>query len=241
MQPVIFLDDGGVMSDNDRRAPQWQRLVGEFFAPRLGGDPAEWARMNRIVAERHWAEFLARADRGTEYDPSIDRLHHHERWLRDMAREVGVAAPDNFDDCVALAEEAHAFITSRVNAAFPGVPETVRSLFQAGLTIYTASGENSRDLTGYMTALGIRDCFVTFYGPDLVGVPKESPRYYPLVFAHAGVDPANALVVDDSPNRLAHAATTGARTVLCGRAADAASPHEQIDGLPELLALLRVG
>ena len=225
MHPILFLDDGGVMSDNERRGPQWQRLVGEFFAPRLGGDHTAWARANR----------------GTEYDPDADRIQQHEWWLRDMAREVGVDAPDNFDDCVALAEEAHAFITSRVNAAFPGVPETVRTLFQAGLTIYTASGEHSRDLAGYMTALGIRDCFVTFYGPDLVGVPKESSRYYERVFAHAGVDPANALVVDDSASRLAVAAPTGARTVLCGRPAEASSRHEQISGLPELLQVLNVG
>ena len=92
-----------------------------------------------------------------------------------------------------------------------------------------------------MTALGIRDCFVTFYGPDLVGVPKESPRYYERVFAHAVVDPANALVVNDSPGRLAVAMTTGARTVLCGRLSEASSPHEQINGLPDLLQVLNVG
>lgn len=120
-------------------------------------------------------------------------------------------------------------------------PTDMQHLFQAGLTIYTASGEHSRDLAGYMTALGIRDCFVTFYGPDLVGVPKESSRYYERVFAHAGVDPANALVVDDSASRLAVAAPTGARTVLCGRPAEASSRHEQISGLPELLQVLNVG
>ncbi len=35
-KPVILLDDGGVMNDNRLRGEQWQRLVGEFFAPRLG-------------------------------------------------------------------------------------------------------------------------------------------------------------------------------------------------------------
>ena len=34
---IIFLDDGGVMNDNNTRALQWQRLVSEFFAPLLGG------------------------------------------------------------------------------------------------------------------------------------------------------------------------------------------------------------
>ncbi len=37
---TIFLDDGGgVMNDNEVRGPQWQRLVGEYFSPTLGGAP----------------------------------------------------------------------------------------------------------------------------------------------------------------------------------------------------------
>ncbi|HEX5417245.1 MAG TPA: HAD-IA family hydrolase [Chloroflexota bacterium] len=238
MQPIVFLDDGGVMSDNERRGEQWRRLVAEFFAPRLGGDPAAWQRANRVVFDGMWAEFLARAERAPDYDPVADRAREMEVWLRGMAAEVGVAAPENSPDCIALSEDAHAFITSRVNAAFPGVPETVRALHSAGFTIYTASGEHSRDLDGYMSALAIRDCFVTLYGPDLVGVPKENPRYYERVFAHAGVAPSEALVVDDSPTRLDSAAATGARTVLCGSQATAPSRHERIRGLPELLALL---
>jgi hypothetical protein len=47
--PVLFLDDGGVLNDNTVRGPQWRRLVGEYFAPRLGGDPAAWAEANRTV------------------------------------------------------------------------------------------------------------------------------------------------------------------------------------------------
>lgn len=47
-KPVILLDDGGVMNDNRLRGEQWQRLVGEFFAPQLGGESAAWAEANRI-------------------------------------------------------------------------------------------------------------------------------------------------------------------------------------------------
>lgn len=45
----IFLDDGGVINDNSLRAPQWQMLVGEFFAPRLGGSQPAWAEANRAI------------------------------------------------------------------------------------------------------------------------------------------------------------------------------------------------
>ena len=49
---VVFLDDGGVMSDNRLRGVQWQRLVGEFFVPLLGGTHEAWANANLVVASR---------------------------------------------------------------------------------------------------------------------------------------------------------------------------------------------
>lgn len=36
-KPVFLLDDG-VMNDTRLRGPQYQRLAGEFFASRLGGE-----------------------------------------------------------------------------------------------------------------------------------------------------------------------------------------------------------
>ena len=41
MPPIryVFLDDGGVINDNSLRAPQWRRLVGEFFVPRFVNYP----------------------------------------------------------------------------------------------------------------------------------------------------------------------------------------------------------
>ena len=241
MTPILFLDDGGVISENSRRGPQWQQLAGEFFVPRLGGDPADWRRANRVVAERLFAEFLARVEQNAELDPVAEREREGERWLRGMAAEVGVAAPDDPAACIALAEAANAYITARVNAAYPGVPETIRALHRAGCTLYTASGEHSRDLAGYLSALEVTECFVTLYGPDLVGVPKENPRYYERVFAHAGVNPADALVVDDSEKRLEHASATGARTVLCGPRPPSSAQHQQITSLAGILDLLEIG
>ena len=55
----IFLDDGGVMSDNELRPPQWQRLLGEFMALRLGREPLEWAEANKDTAERVFIQHSA--------------------------------------------------------------------------------------------------------------------------------------------------------------------------------------
>ena len=53
----IFLDDGGVLNDNDRRGAEWRRLIGEFLSPRLGGEPLAWGAANRIVFDAQWKRF----------------------------------------------------------------------------------------------------------------------------------------------------------------------------------------
>ena len=63
----IFLDDGDVMNDNRLRGPQWQRLVGEFFTPRLGGEPSAWAAANASIAEEADARFVQRIRAGCRY------------------------------------------------------------------------------------------------------------------------------------------------------------------------------
>ena len=63
-RPVaIFLDDGGVLNDNARRGPQWQRLIGEFMTTMpfgLGGTAEAWAEANPIVFRNVWADLMNR-------------------------------------------------------------------------------------------------------------------------------------------------------------------------------------
>ena len=62
---VLFLDDGGVISDNDVRAPQWQALAGDCLLPRPGGTPALWAEANRVAVGAPLAEW----EEGVRADP----------------------------------------------------------------------------------------------------------------------------------------------------------------------------
>jgi hypothetical protein len=55
-RPALFIDDGGVMNENVRRGRQWERLVGQYFSPRLGGAPEAWAAANANVVNRLFAE-----------------------------------------------------------------------------------------------------------------------------------------------------------------------------------------
>jgi len=212
---IIFLDDGGVMNDNNVRALQWQRLVGEYFVPLLGGSPEAWSRANRVVTDRLFEPdaWRRRVQAAADYR-SFDRDYQVE-WLRGVCGLMGIEAPPE-EECLRLARRAAAFITRRVQAAFPGVADTVRALHRQGYTLHTASGESSLDLEGYLYAMGVRDCFGRLYGPDLIDTLKEGPEYYERLFADLGSAAADALVVDDSPRATRWATQVGARTVLVG-------------------------
>ncbi len=108
-RPIIFLDDGGVMNDNYVRALQWQRLVGEYFVPLLGGSPEAWSRANLVVAVRLFEPdaWRRRVQAAADYR-SFDRDYQVE-WLRGMCGLVGIEAPPE-EECLRLARRAAAFI-----------------------------------------------------------------------------------------------------------------------------------
>lgn len=216
------------MNDNTRRAVQWQRLVGEFMPTHLGGTPEEWAEANRTVFGPMWDEFLQRLST-YEHFADFDREYSVE-WLRRMCGYVRVPTPSD-DDAFALTYEASRYITRRVQSWFEGVPEAVRTLRDAGFVLHTASGETSYELDGYLSGMGVRACFEGLYGPDIVDRLKDRPEYYRRVFAHAGVDPAEALVIDDKPECCGWAAEAGAAVVRIG------TPVDGLDAEPTLALL----
>lgn len=56
--------------------------------------------------------------------------------------------------------------------------------------------------------------FTQIYGPDLVDAHKDSTRFYAEIFQNCGVDPREAIVVDDKEKMLSWAKVLGVRTVL---------------------------
>jgi HAD superfamily hydrolase (TIGR01509 family) len=236
---VLFLDDGGVLNDNALRALQWRRLVGEFFAPRLDGSTEAWGAANAYAVARE-IERLEQLRDDFDRDFAGTRAHVEALWLREMCEHVGVAAPAEAA-CAALAAEAVAWVIPQLRTAYPGVVETLRALHASGYRLFTASGGYSDELAGYLAGMGARPLFERLYGSDLVGARKGGTRYYPRVFEHAGIDPRDALVLDDSEPNLRLALETGARGVLVGARppADERLLHvAALSALPPLLAEL---
>ena len=240
---TIFLDDGGVMNDNERRAVEWERLIGEFLAPRLGGDRAAWGEANRVVFDRQWQRFEAwtreRVTAG-EWGDFFGSSEERERWLREMCEHVGVGAPAG-SACLQLACETDAYVIPRVRAAYPGAVDAIRALHRRGYTISTASSAPSWNLECNLAGMGVRDLFTErLYGPDLVSTLKEHPEFHRRIFADAGVAPADTLVVDDSPQRLRRAAEAGAATVLISaETTRSGGTHTTIVSLADLPSVLK--
>jgi HAD superfamily hydrolase (TIGR01509 family) len=203
---VVFLDDGGVLNDNERRGAESRRLVGEYFAPRLGGTKDQWIRANVTAFERAWARFVATRDAGEQppYTEFVDSEAAIQ--LRDTCELVGVEPPA---DAAAVAREAATWICERVDAAYPDAVPAVRALAARGLKLHTASGALSTDLDGYLRGMGVREHFDRLYGPDLVGTWKVDAHFYRAIVADSGADPRTALVVDDSAAMAAAAREAG--------------------------------
>ncbi|GER90246.1 hypothetical protein KDW_44080 [Dictyobacter vulcani] len=238
VQPIILLDDGGVMNDNRLRRDQWPPLVGEFFAPRLGGTIEAWAEANRTVVQHFMdlASWLQRLEAAADYT-------HFEQtywldWLQGMAQLVQVPLP-SVQECIQLAREAEEYIIPHVHSAFPGVCEAIKQLHAEDYVLHTASGESSVHLTHYLGAMQVRHCFGQLYGPDLLNTFKTGPDYYAQIFAQLQIAPGDALIVDDNPGAISWASSLGARTVLVGASKATDNKTIQINNLAELPDLLQ--
>lgn len=213
------------MNNTRLRGPQYQRLAGDFFASRLGGEASAWAEANRIcIASIFEPESWRRRVQAAVQDyASFERAYWHD-WVSGMCRLVGVAAPPE-GACIELACQGETSIARRVQSAFPGAIEAIGELHTQGYTLYTASGASSLSLHGYLQAMGVREYFGRLYGSDLLEMLKVAPTYYERLFADAQLAPGEAVIVDDSPHVLAWARDLGAMTVLVN------AERESVDGM----------
>ncbi len=227
---TLFLDDGGVLNDNNLRGPEWLRLLGEFMPDRMGGTAESWAGANRQVFPKLWKQVQSRMGEFSSHREFMQ--FYATSWLSEMSTIVGVQTlPD--DDAVALYKEVSRYIAERANCEAEGAADAVRSLSHAGYTLHMASGTPSWELEGILAKMGISDAFSTLYGPDLVDYVKHGPGFYERLFAHAEVSPETVLVIESDSECCDWAAEAGAEVVWIddsGRG-DAATLRELVGSL----------
>jgi len=207
---AIFLDVDGVMLDPERTSAEWVRLMGEVLAPALGGTPEEWGRANAKVFPRVFA------DRASWYrpDPEVSERLLITMMFREECALLELAAPSD-EEAFRLGRELDVHVSHHTRAAFPATVEVIRNL-ALSFELHTATGNPSWRVEPMLEQWGVRDLFGVLPGGDLVGVMKGAEAFYPSVFALAGVEASEAVVVDDHNDMLLSARALGARTVLIG-------------------------
>jgi len=206
---VLFLDDGGVLSDNTLRRPQYVRMIGEFMPPKLGGTAEQWRSANMAIFPGVWTDIVKRLP---EFGTHREFYRTYAlSWMSRTCDLVGVALPQ--DEAVALYTELWVQMAAKATAAIDGAPDAVLALHRAGYKLYTASGTPSAELRGIVAKMGVAGTFTELYGPDVIDHVKYGPAFYERIFAHSGVDPARALVIESDEECCPWASEAGATAV----------------------------
>ena len=133
-------------------------------------------------------------------------------WINYMFDAVGIERPPKHEYS-RISREVEEWVIPQVQADIEGIVNVIKEIKSEGYTLHTASGETSWVLKGYLTGMGILDCFTNFYGPDIVDVMKGGSEFYRRIFIHAQVSPTHAIVIDDNPKLLQFASQLGAHTI----------------------------
>ncbi|MHA2203323.1 MAG: HAD family hydrolase [Candidatus Hodarchaeales archaeon] len=200
------------MNDNSKRGEHWKRLIAEYFVPLYGGLPEKWEEANHRVVQILVKKVEQLIDTGINQDYEKFQAFEDELWINYMFDSVGIERPpkrDYFGTC----REVEQWIIPQIQAEIEGIVEVIKKLKSEGFTLHTASGETSWVLRGYLTRMGIEDCFTNLYGPDIVGVMKGGLGFYRRIFVHARVNPQHAIVIDDNPKILQLAGHLGTHTI----------------------------
>jgi len=209
----VFFDDGDVLNNNKIRGKQWQKLIGEFLAPLFGGNPEEWGLANAKIIK----DFINKGIPTLMYEHK-EKNHgqfmewFREKWINDMFDYVGIDRPDH-GDYKQIYYETAKFVDLRVRSAFPGVIGTIKTLYNDGFHLYTASGTESIELNYYLEGMGIRPYFKKLYGPDLINVLKVDNNFYEAILKDLEIHPNQAIFIDDKPYYLNIAKKVGVHVI----------------------------
>jgi len=235
----LLLDYHGVISDIERFRREWSRLLGDFLSQRFGSTPEIWREANRSARQRAASRARTReANRATNGQEQPSRNERID-WLRDVLVLAGSGVPDE-DELHRTAIEVLRYVTRNTQSAVPAAATTLRILHERGFRLFTASGDDSVNLSNYLSALGVRELFEQTYGADLLGVRKDGPAFYATLLARESLDAARVIVVDDDAHRLDWARALGMNTLLVGQK-DASSSHPRVQQFAELPSALGSG
>lgn len=110
----------------------------------------------------------------------------------------------------------------------PGVMEILSFLKEEGYKIGLASSTSRRGVLGHVNRAGITDYFEVIIGGDMVEHSKPNPDIYLLACEQLGVNPGDAIAIEDSPNGIRSAYAAGLMPIMVP---DMIAPTAEIEAL----------
>ncbi len=167
--------------------------------------------LNRTLAERSWpplpvSDVVRMIGRGSPI--LIERAA--AALGRPLSADLQSAMVERFFDFYGALEESH----ESQAAPYPGVPETLRTLHEAGLSVAVVTNKQQRFAKALLHRLELAGWVDLVVGGDTCERRKPDPQ--PLLFACATLQlaPTEALMVGDSVNDVT-AARAAAIPVVC--------------------------
>ncbi len=214
MSFTLFFDDGGVLNDNAIRGPQWRAFFGEFFHSKFGGDPEMWAEANLKVMtslsdpnDAIWDVLNENINDYLTFNTTFK-----SEWVKRIFEAAGRSVPPK-NDHERISDDTGEYVWPKVHSAIPGIIESIKILDSRGFTLYTSTALHSTEIKMVLEAMGVKQFFKGFYGPDLINTPKHRPEFFKEILNDVSVNPRRAIFIEDRPRFIENALKTGAHII----------------------------
>jgi phosphoglycolate phosphatase len=154
--------------------------------------------------------------------------------------------PDDFDTALAHFVDLYNNAPIHETPLYEGVRETLAYLYDAGHVMAVCTNKLYTPTVKILEGLGLDHYFSVITGGDTFPVRKPDPGHLLGVLERLGVDPADAIMIGDSPNDIGCAIAAGVRSIAVSYGYPGMAPGEmgatrlihRFADLPEAIASL---
>ena len=140
------------------------------------------------------------------WEDIIGSTGHRDRILLDLEHQIGRNV--DRDNLRERARQEHHGISSKL-PAIDGLATQIASAQRLGLRLGVASSSTAEWVHGHLRRLGLIHHFQTLCTREDVTEVKPNPEIYALAASRLGVNPHEAVALEDSPNGIASAKAAG--------------------------------